>query len=91
MMKQRWKWAWEGRVFQGLEILQKSHQGKTINAIAIKGGPQCDWELAQLMPGGNVRKIFPGIRLVVFDQLDEFVEAMANGAWETLGNQANGT
>jgi len=45
--------------------------------------------LAQLMPGGNVRKVFPGIRLVVFDQLDEFVEAMANGAWKTLGNQPN--
>jgi len=62
----------------------------TINADAIKGGPQCLWELAQWMQGGEVRMVFLGIRLIVFNQLDKFVEAMAHGAWETLGNQAKG-
>lgn len=80
-MKQRWRWAWKGRVSAGLEMLQESHPGKTVNAVAIRGGPQCEWEVTQLMPGGEVRKQYPEFRLMVFDQLDDFVQAVESGAF----------
>merc|ERR1712008_150318 len=88
-MKQRWRWAWKGRVSAGLEMLQESHPGKTVNAVAIRGGPQCEWEVTQLMPGGEVRKQYPEFRLMVFDQLDDFVQAVEGGAFGDVQNPAS--
>jgi len=75
-LKQRWRWAWKGRVFLGFELLQKSHPGQTVNAVAIRGGPQCDWELAQLKTGGQIRRSFPTMTLTVFEELDDLKKAM---------------
>jgi len=34
----------------------------------------------------ELRELFPWIRLVVFDQLDDLVQEMTSGTWENLGN-----
>jgi len=80
-LKQRWRWTWKGRVSAGFEMLHESHPGHTVHTVAIRGGPQCDWELSQLIPGGKLRKLYPEMRLMVFDQLDDFVQAWEGGAF----------
>jgi len=81
-MKQRWRWAWKGRICLGFELFQKSHPGETVNAVAIRGGPQCDWELAQLKTGGQIRKSFPKMTLTVFEELGDLKEALRNGTFK---------
>jgi hypothetical protein len=38
--------AWKGKVTQALSML--SRNGETVIMITVKGGPECDWERAQL-------------------------------------------
>lgn len=78
-MQHQWKLVWKGRISQALETMESLHPGKQLNALAIKGGPMCDWELEQLSPGGEIWKLFPGINLIIFRDATELVQALDDG------------
>mmetsp|Transcript_61193 Transcript_61193/g.118007 ORF Transcript_61193/g.118007 Transcript_61193/m.118007 type:complete len:172 (-) Transcript_61193:1007-1522(-) len=88
-MAQRWKLVWQGRIEGKLEMLQEAHPGKVVNTVAIKGGPQCDWELKQLSDGGEIKNRFPNINLIIFEELDGFGQALKNGNLEALSQGAS--
>eukprot|EP01050_Picozoa_sp_SAG11_P037746 SAG11_NODE_15046_length_590_cov_3.107943_1_plen_91_part_10 len=39
-----WKSAWKGKTSQTYRILKRLHPNEKIIAVAIAGGPACDWE-----------------------------------------------
>jgi hypothetical protein len=43
-----WKTAWSGKTSQTFRILQRLCPGEKIIAVAISGGPACDWERGEL-------------------------------------------
>ena len=46
--QESWKVGWKGKVEMLINILKKHNRGKKITALAIAGGPACDWERAEL-------------------------------------------
>merc|ERR1712190_495628 len=66
---ERWKTGMKGKLFATADILTTQNPGKEIVALAIAGGPACDWERSQLTPVSvnpdSLRKRFPHLRLVV--------------------------
>jgi hypothetical protein len=83
-MKQRWKLVWQGRVAASLEILQRMRPEEVINVIAIKGGLHCDWEVEQLSDGGELKKLFPDVKLIMFDDVYDLEQALSSGGLEAF-------
>ena len=46
--QESWKVGWKGKVEMLINILKKQNRGEKITALAIAGGPVCDWERAEL-------------------------------------------
>ena len=43
-----WKTAWKGKTSQAYRMLKRLHPTEKIIAVAIAGGPACDWERGEL-------------------------------------------
>jgi len=81
-----WKLVWKGRVSLALETLAESHPRQQLFALAIKGGPMCDWELAQLSRGGELRNRFPKMNLIIFKDANELVQALDSGTLDSAAS-----
>ena len=46
--QESWKVGWKGKVEMMINILQQQNPGRTVTALAIAGGPACDWERGEL-------------------------------------------
>jgi hypothetical protein len=46
--QESWKVGWKGKVEMLINILKKHNKGQKVIALAIAGGPACDWERAEL-------------------------------------------
>ena len=46
--QESWKVGWKGKVEMLINILKKQHPGQKVTALAIAGGPACDWERGEL-------------------------------------------
>jgi len=79
-MRQRWKLVWQGRVAANVEMLQKMRPDEIVNVIAIKGGRHCDWEVEQLSDGGELKELFPIIKLTIFEDGAGFEQALSRGS-----------
>jgi len=88
-MRQRWKLVWEGSVAASLQMLHEIHPGESVCVMAIQGGVNCDWEQKQLSDGGKLKKLFPNITLVVFEDTDELEQALSNRGVGALGQRAS--
>jgi len=48
--------------------------------IAVKGGPHCEWEQAQLSAGSRLREAFGNLALKVCDDLEEVANYLQRGS-----------
>ena len=48
LYQESWKVGWKGKTEATINILKTLNPGKEIVALAIAGGPACDWERAEL-------------------------------------------
>ena len=46
--QESWKVGWKGKVEMMINILKKQNPGQKVTALAIAGGPACDWERGEL-------------------------------------------
>jgi hypothetical protein len=46
--QESWKVGWKGKVEMLINILKKHNPGRKVTALAIAGGPACDWERGEL-------------------------------------------
>ena len=46
--QESWKVGWKGKIEATINVLKTQNPGKEIVALAIAGGPACDWERAEL-------------------------------------------
>ena len=46
--QESWKVGWKGKVEMLINILKKQNHGQKVIALAIAGGPACDWERGEL-------------------------------------------
>ena len=46
--QESWKVGWKGKVEMLINLLKKHNPGKEVTALAIAGGPACDWERGEL-------------------------------------------
>ena len=46
--QESWKVGWKGKVEMMINILKKQNPGQKVIALAIAGGPACDWERGEL-------------------------------------------
>ena len=46
--QESWKVGWKGKIEATINVLKTQNPGKEITALAIAGGPACDWERAEL-------------------------------------------
>jgi len=72
-----------GRIDERFWQLNQDHPEKTILALAIKGGGQCQWEVDRLSDGSSLKEILPPYQLKVFENKDELAEFLG------LPNQLN--
>jgi len=56
-----WKNAWLGKTKQRLDDYQDDYPGEEVTAIAVAGGPGCDWERGQLY--SVFAKNYPNMKL----------------------------
>jgi len=73
-MKENWKTAWKGRIIQSFVMLKGHDPQNTIIAVAIRGGAHCRWELGQLCHGSFLQKQFPGVKLNIFENLEDLAK-----------------
>eukprot|EP01051_Picozoa_sp_SAG22_P010940 SAG22_NODE_1016_length_6022_cov_13.332095_4_plen_439_part_00 len=74
-VNEAWKTAWKGKTSQTYRMLKRIHRNEKIVAVAIKGGPACDWEREELLT--NFCPKYPDMELKLMDTFEEF-EAWVN-------------
>ena len=76
--QESWRAGWKGKVEATIILLKKYSPGKDIIALAIAGGPACDWERAELY--SKVQKLHPEVKLKQLgdlEDLEHYLERMA--------------
>ncbi|KOO27872.1 hypothetical protein Ctob_013803 [Chrysochromulina tobinii] len=46
--QESWKVGWKGKVEMCINLLKRHNPGQQVTALAIAGGPACDWERGEL-------------------------------------------
>ena len=67
--QESWKVGWKGKIEATINILKTQNPGKEIVALAIAGGPACDWERAELRI--TFCKNHPELRLKQLGDVDD--------------------
>jgi len=78
-----------GRIDERFWQLNQDHPEKTILALAIKGGGQCQWEVDRLSDGSSLKEILPPYQLKVFENKDELAEFLGLPNQLNRANQLN--
>lgn len=73
-----WRIAWKSKVCAYLVDLRKFFPTDDIVLLTIDGGPECQWELAELK--GEIKKAYPWYQLLRFGDLTAFEEYFVGGA-----------
>jgi hypothetical protein len=70
MASEAWKTAWKGKTHQAIKMLERTFPGQRITALAIAGGPACDWERKELRDTFCTQ--YPALVLKQLGDLDDF-------------------
>ena len=66
-----WKAAWKGKTSQAYRMLKRANPNEKIIAVAIAGGPACDWERRELR--NNFCQQYPDMVLKQIGDYDDFL------------------